>query len=320
VRSLAKLETDREIGAITMTQATAKSTTTSNFWRIWRIRGWLLLGAAIGGHSAAIAPVTAAPLCAAGVLDQLIQHRVAPDETLDSIARRYRLQPATIMGFNPNTRNGTAAVGTTLTLPPYNGIRIEVPAGQDLKTLAARYKVRADVLFERNGCQANPRVVFIPGVNWSPNGGGTSPVSPDTRPTIAFQYPLAQRGAVLLGYGWKLRSANDRSEVALHSGMDLAAANGTEVLSAAAGTIAFVGAKDNYGQLIVINHSQGYQTRYAQLATIGVKLGQTVNAGQPIGTVGQTGQPSSPEAHLHFELRSNSKLGWVAEDPATSLK
>ncbi len=307
-----------------MTQATAKSTQESNFWpNFWpivigRVGGLLVVGTAIAQSH----PVMAAPLCAAGVLDQLIQHRVAPDETLDSIARRYRLLPATIMGFNPDTRNGTAAVGTTLTIPPYNGIRVEVPAGQDLKALAARYKVRADVLFERNGCQANPRVVFIPGVNWSPSGnsggGNASPIA--AKPTIAFQYPLAQRGTVLLGYGWKLRSANDRSDVALHSGMDLAATVGSAVRSAAAGTVAFVGEKDSYGQLIVINHTQGYQTRYAQLASIQVKLGQAVNAGDPIGTVGQTGQPSSTDAHLHFEVRSNSKLGWVAEDPAPSLK
>jgi murein DD-endopeptidase MepM/ murein hydrolase activator NlpD len=278
----------------------------------------LLLGASIGSSQ----PIAiAAPGCAAGALEQLIQHRVAPNETLESIARRYGLQSATIMGFNPSTRNGTAAVGTTLTLPPYNGIRIEMPAGQDLKALAARYKVRADVLFERNGCQTNPRVVFIPGVNWSPSGGSNAnPTNFDNRPTIAFQYPLATRGAVLLGYGWKLRSATDRTAVALHSGIDLAAAVGSTVRSAAAGTVAFVGEKDSYGQLVVINHSQGYQTRYAQLASIQVKLGQAVDAGTPIGSSGQTGQPSSPEAHLHFELRSNSNLGWVAEDPTSSLK
>jgi murein DD-endopeptidase MepM/ murein hydrolase activator NlpD len=257
-------------------------------------------------------------LCPAGALDQLIQHTVAPDQTLDSIARQYRLIPATIMGFNPSTRNGSAAVGTILVIPPYNGIRVEVPAGTTLKALAAQYKIRADVLFERNGCQTNLRTAFIPGVTWSPTNG-TSPIG-IVKPTIAFVYPLAQRSPTLMGYGFKLRSTAPENQVALHSGVDLAAAVGTEVRAAAAGTIAFVGTKDHYGQLIVINHAQGYQTRYAQLATTQVKLGQTVNSGQVLGTVGQTGQPSSPEAHLHFELRSHSNLGWVAEDPATILQ
>jgi murein DD-endopeptidase MepM/ murein hydrolase activator NlpD len=264
--------------------------------------------------------VTAAPLCPSAALDRLIQHRVAADETLDSIARRYRLIPATIMGFNPSTRNGSAAVGSTLTIPPFNGIRIDVPPGTTLKALAAQYKVRADVLFELNGCQPSPRVAFIPGVNWSPTTGGSSSPAPIAKPAIDLQSPFAQRTNILLGYGWKLRSATDSSQVALHSGIDLAADPGTAVLAAGAGTIAFVGPKDSYGQLVVINHAQGYQTRYAQLASIQVTLGQTVTVGQTIGTVGQTGQPSSPEAHLHFELRSNSPLGWVAEDPTRILK
>jgi murein DD-endopeptidase MepM/ murein hydrolase activator NlpD len=282
---------------------------------------WLTIGSSCLLITAAIGhprPTAAESLCPAAALDRLIQHRVAADETLDSIARRYRLIPATIMGFNPSTRNGTVAVGSTLTLPPFNGIQIDVPAGMTLKALAAQYKVRADVLFELNGCQPSPRIAFIPGVNWSPTGESRS--APIAKPPIALQYPLPARAEVLLGYGWKLRSATDSSQVALHSGIDLAAAQGTVVLAAGDGTVAFVGEKDNYGQLVVINHAQGYQTRYAQLARSQVTLGQTVRSGQTIATVGQTGQPSSPAAHLHFELRSNSKLGWVAEDPTSILK
>jgi murein DD-endopeptidase MepM/ murein hydrolase activator NlpD len=278
--------------------------------------GLLLATATIARPSTA----TAESLCPAAALDRLIQHQVAPDETLDSIARRYRLIPATIMGFNPSTRNGTAAIGTTLVIPPFNGIQVNVPTGMDLKALAARYKVRADVLFELNGCRPNPRVAFIPGVNWSPTGDSGNVQGAIAKPTIAFQYPLAQRTQILLAYGWKLPKAPTDSQVALHSGVDLAAATGDAVRAAAAGTVAFVGEKDSYGQLVVINHAQGYQTRYAQLATMQVQVGQTVSAGQVIATVGQTGQPSSPEPHLHFELRSNSKLGWVAEDPAMALK
>ncbi len=288
----------------------------SQFLQRWIAGGLLLVPITFGLPS----PAAAASICPAAALDRLIQHRVAPDETLDTIARRYRLIPATIMGFNPNTRNGTAAVGTTLTIPPFNGIQVNVPAGMDLKALAARYKVRADVLFELNGCRPNPRVAFIPGVNWSPTGDSGNTQGAIAQPAIAFQYPLAQRTQTLLAYGWKLQKASTDSQVALHSGVDLAAATGAAVRAAAAGTVAFVGEKDSYGQLVVINHAQGYQTRYAQLATIQVPVGQTVNAGQVIATVGQTGQPSSSEPHLHFELRSNSKLGWVAEDPASALK
>ncbi len=288
----------------------------SQFLQRWIAGGLLIAPMTIGLPS----PAAAESICPAAALDRLIQHRVAPEETLATIARRYRLIPATIMGFNPNTRNGTAAVGTTLTIPPFNGIQVNVPAGMDLKALAARYKVRADVLFELNGCRPNPRVAFIPGVNWSPTGDSGNAQSAIAQPTIAFQYPLAQRTQTLLAYGWKLQKASTDSQVALHSGVDLAAATGAAVRAAAAGTVAFVGEKDSYGQLVVINHAQGYQTRYAQLATIQVQVGQTVNAGQVIATVGQTGQPSSPEPHLHFELRSNSKLGWVAEDPASALK
>ncbi len=288
----------------------------SQFLQRWIAGGLLLVPITFGLPS----PAAAASLCPAAALDRLIQHRVAPEETLATIARRYRLIPATIMGFNPNTRNGTAAVGTTLTIPPFNGIQVNVPAGMDLKTLAARYKVRADVLFELNGCRPNPRVAFIPGVNWSPTDDSGNAQSAIAQSAIAFQYPLAQRTQTLLAYGWKLPKASTDSQVALHSGVDLAAATGAAVRAAAAGTVAFVGEKDSYGQLVVINHAQGYQTRYAQLATLQVQVGQTVNAGQVIATVGQTGQPSSPEPHLHFELRSNSKLGWVAEDPASALK
>jgi lysostaphin len=86
------------------------------------------------------------------------------------------------------------------------------------------------------------------------------------------------------------------------------------------GTIAFAGKQGDYGNLVVINHVQGLQTRYAQLATLVVKTGQTIQRGQVIGTVGSTGRPSSKEPHLHLEVRSRSGLGWVAENPAPLLQ
>jgi murein DD-endopeptidase MepM/ murein hydrolase activator NlpD len=248
-------------------------------------------------------------LCSEPVLSRLIRHTIAPGETLVSIAQQYNLIPATLMGMNPALRGGNAPVGTEIVIPPYNGIRTEVPAGSTWQDIAAAYGVRADVLFELNGCQDVPRVVFIPGVNWSPTQIRASS-SPATNDPLTG-YPLAESAPVIMGYGWQLDPALER--VVFHSGVDLAATRGTPVLAVGEGTIAFADQQGTYGNLIVINHPQGLQTRYAQLDSITVAVGQRVRVGDRIGTVGATGTATTP--HLHFEVRSNSTLGWVAQDP-----
>lgn len=252
-------------------------------------------------------------------LTQLSRHTVAPGETLQSIAQTYNLLPATLIGFNPALQGGKVAVGTTLTIPPFNGIRVTVPPGKSWRDIAKTYKIRPDVLFEVNGCQLAPRTVFVPGVNWSPAGNTPSQRLPSATPQILAGSPLGrQTPQILLGYGYSLPEG--ANQVVFHSGIDLAAPVGTPVQAVGTGTIAFAGAQGPYGNLVVINHAEGLQTRYAQLAQISVKAGQRVSQGQSIGTVGTSGNPSSAAPHLHFELRSRSNLGWVAENPDRLLK
>ena len=256
----------------------------------------------------------------AAALAQLSRHTVAPGETLQSIAQTYNLLPATLIGFNPSLQGGKVAVGTTLTIPPFNGIRVTVPPGKSWRDVAKTYKIRPDILFEVNGCQQAPRTVFIPGVNWSPAGNTPSQRLPSATPQILAGSPLARQSMpqILLGYGYSLPEG--ANQVVFHSGIDLAAPVGTAVQAVGSGTIAFAGAQGPYGNLVVINHAEGLQTRYAQLAKISVKAGQRVSQGQSIGTVGTSGTPSSAAPHLHFELRSRSNLGWVAENPDRLLK
>jgi len=244
-------------------------------------------------------------------LSRLIQHSVQPGENLDSIARRYDLLPTTLMGINPALRKGEAPVGTKIVIPPYNGIVVALPPGQTLKDLAAAYSVRADVLFEVNGCQSAPALAFIPGVNWSPAASRAQRAAPAPE-MQAYRYPLPAPAPLLLGYGWHVNPESQRVE--FHGGVDLQAPTGTPVRAAAAGTVAFAGPQGDYGNLVVVNHGGGYQTRYAQLQTIAVRRGQRVQPETRLGTVGATGKAQSP--HLHFEIRLNSPLGWVAQDPA----
>jgi murein DD-endopeptidase MepM/ murein hydrolase activator NlpD len=284
------------------------------------MRRFILVGTAIGLLLNGLAlPSQAAPdqSCPTPALSRVTRHRVKSGETLESIARQYNLIPATLMGMNAILREGKAPIGAEILVPPYNGIRAEVPAGQTVRNLAAKYKVRPDLLFEVNGCQTSPRVVFIPGVNWSPVAEGQSPVA-KANPNVLTTYPLPVNSTVLLGYGWYLPAGQEKP--VFHSGIDLSAAIGSPVRSVGEGTIAFAGKQGAYGNLVVINHQQGYQTRYAQLNSIKVKVGQGVKSGQTIGTIGSTGTPSSNGPHLHFEVRSNSNLGWVAEDPNPFLR
>jgi murein DD-endopeptidase MepM/ murein hydrolase activator NlpD len=239
-------------------------------------------------------------------LDRIQRHRIAPGDTLVSLAQQYDLIPATLMGLNPVLQDGSVPVGAEILIPPYNGIRVTVPAGITWTELAATYGVRADVLFEVNGCQPPSREAFIPGVNWAP--GGARPAE-SSRVSLAI-YPLPGTAETLMGFGWQVDMT---SQIVFHSGVDLQSEVGTPVRAVAAGTVAFASEQGNYGNLVVINHSGGLQTRYAQLDSITVRQGQSIGAGDRLGTVGQTGD--ARVSHLHFEVRRNSDLGWVAENP-----
>ncbi|AFZ57521.1 M23 family metallopeptidase [Anabaena cylindrica FACHB-243] len=254
--------------------------------------------------------------CQTPALSRIQRHQVTRGETVESIAQGYKLMPATIINMNPSINNGTVTAGTQLQIPPFNGTVVEVPREQTWRQVAARYKVRPDTLFEINGCQQNPRVVFVPvvpGVIASPNRIiAASPTQTAPSATIAG-YPLPNGTTVALAYGWQIEPISGK--VFFHSGVDLVAPVGTTVEAIAPGIVVFAKDQGSYGKLVIINHIGGYQSRYAQLETINVTLGQMIKAGETIGTVGTTGTPTSREPHLHFEIRFNGSLGWEAKDP-----
>ena len=243
--------------------------------------------------------VPAESSCPLPALSRLTRHKVATDETVDSIAKRYNLIPSTLTNLNPALKEGSMPVGREILIPPFNGIRVQAPAGSRWQDLAAAYGIGADVLYEVNGCQAKPRQVFIPGVNWTAQGRRSA----QTYSGFAG-YPLPSVAPVGLRYGWNQNSSNGQSR--FHSGVDLLADVGTPVLSVDTGTVAFVGQQGNYGNLVVVNHQGGRQTRYAHLKEVNVRIGQEVKTEDTLGTVGSTGSPDIDKPHLHFEVRYNS--------------
>jgi lysostaphin len=226
----------------------------------------------------------------------------------------YNLDPATIIAMNPSLQNGRVSVGSVLQIPPRDGIVVEVPRGQTWRTVAKRYKIRPDVLFELNGCDKNPRVVFVPIKVRSFRDASTSN---HTTSKLAG-YPLPKVTTEALPYGWQINPRTGK--VFFHSGVELLAERGTPVQAIGAGIVAFAGEQGTYGKLVIINHGGELQSRYAQLDTIKVSVGQQVKKGDVLGTVGMTGTPAFNQPSLHFEVRSSSSLGWVAQDPNSYLQ
>lgn len=94
-----------------------------------------------------------------------------------------------------------------------------------------------------------------------------------------------------------------------HQGVDLAAPAGAPIRAAREGVVRFAGTSGGYGNLVVVDHGNGLETRYGHCDALSVKPGDVVGAGQAMATVGSTGRSTGP--HLHFEVRR----GGVAEDP-----
>lgn len=122
-------------------------------------------------------------------------------------------------------------------------------------------------------------------------------------------WPVPSSSRISSGYGYRVLFGYRE----FHSGIDIPASLGTNIVAAESGTVIYVqtgysqnlsaGGMASYGNLMIISHGNGLTTRYAHCNSVYVKVGQSVQKGQVIGAVGTTGCSTGP--HLHFEVRQN---------------
>lgn len=117
-----------------------------------------------------------------------------------------------------------------------------------------------------------------------------------------FIYPV-NGGKATSGFG--SRPAPTKGASTNHLGQDWAVATGTSVMAASDGTVKKAGWGSGYGYVVYIDHGNGFETRYAHLSKILVKVGQKVKQGERIALSGSTGVSTGP--HLHFEIWLNGK-------------
>jgi murein DD-endopeptidase MepM/ murein hydrolase activator NlpD len=106
------------------------------------------------------------------------------------------------------------------------------------------------------------------------------------------------------GYGWRIDPVYGVTK--FHSGMDFTAPSGTEIYATGKGRAVKVDySTGGYGNRIIIDHGYGYQTLYAHMSSFAIKQGESVQRGQVIGYVGNTGKSVGP--HLHYEVHKNGE-------------
>ena len=115
-----------------------------------------------------------------------------------------------------------------------------------------------------------------------------------------FNWPVQGRISSDYGYRYIFGGLN------FHRGVDIPAPLGTAVHAAAGGTVTFVGPRGSYGNLVIIDHGNGFESYYGHNSGFLVQAGDVVTRGQPIAAVGSTGRSTGP--HCHFEVHFNGEL------------
>ena len=239
-------------------------------------------------------------------------HVVQRGETPNIIADQYGISAETLLGGNPwlNQESNQLQTGAELVILPVDGVLHTVQPGETLEQIADTYDILAETIaaYESNNIEApfNRLVpeseLLIPGASvgqfyWtapkSVAGAGGNQAW-EIIGTGSFIWPV--NGRCLTQYYWFG-----------HPGIDVGLPEGSPVYAADQGTVTYAawaaGSYYDYGNLIVINHGNGYETLYAHLSSIGVYPGQIVYKGDVIGGTGNTGRSSGP--HIHFEIRLN---------------
>lgn len=246
---------------------------------------------------------TAATVAETVSSDQISIYVVRPGDTLSEIADMFGVSINTILWANNLKSARDVHPGDTLVILPISGVEHTVVKGDTLRSLAKKYGADANDIAQFNGLDLSERLTV--GTTLIVPGGEILPAAPARR-SQSSPALLGGGGSFAAGYyGNPLPGGIITQNIHGLNGVDIGAARGTPVYSAADGTAII--ARNNgawnggYGNYVVIAHSNGTQTLYSHLRSSVVSVGQFIAKGQIIGYVGATGRATGP--HLHFEVR-----------------
>ena len=229
-------------------------------------------------------------------------YRVKPGDMIGIIADNYGVTQDTIISVNGIRQSRLLQVGQYLKIPSLPGILYTVKKdGETPETIANKFEVSAEKCAHVNSLNIDSHInagitLFIPDaeLDW---------VTLQEINGDLFRKPLRNRYWLSSYYGW--RKSPFTGARSFHTGIDMAAPQGTPIYAALAGRVTTAGYNEVYGNYVIITHHSGYRTLYGHMSAIFVIRGQNVDANTQIGRVGSTGLSTGP--HLHFTVFKNSK-------------
>ncbi len=249
----------------------------------------------------------------------LASYTVRQGDSVFGIAKDFGIEPETLLWANYDTLKDdphALKVGQRLRVPPTDGVLYQVQEGDTIASIAETFDADPQAILTWPGNKIDLTNPTIEPGQWLMVPGGK-------REFIQWLIPSVARGSSgtanvggggcsggLVGSGgfiWPAAnhylSGNDYWSG--HLAIDIAAGMGAPIYAADSGvvTMASGGWNYGYGNVIMIDHGNGYVTLYAHLSQINVSVCQSVYAGQLIGLAGNTGNSYGP--HLHFEVRLN---------------
>jgi murein DD-endopeptidase MepM/ murein hydrolase activator NlpD len=235
---------------------------------------------------------------------EVISHKVQKGETISSIAKIYNISEDTIVWANNLSDRHSLSIGKELKIPPLTGVLHKIASGDSVYSIAKKYKANPQAIVDYYGNMIDETLTLRVGeLVMVPDG--EIPEAPRIVPRIVPPSALVRGDGT---FAWPLRGGISQYTSSWHPGaIDITSPVGTAIRAADGGTV--VSAEQlrfAYGWNILIDHGNGFVSRYAHLGGFEVGVGDKVGKGQVIGYVGLTGRTTGP--HLHFEVIKNGVL------------
>jgi len=247
---------------------------------------------------------------------EIIEYTVEQGDTVSTIAEKFGVSVDTIIWENNLKSVKDIKDGQVLRILPVTGVLYKVKRGDTIYTIAKTLQVDPQVIVDWPYNSFANDETFVLAVGQTlivPDG-----IKPKETP-IAPRRIYATIPGAGLGTGqfvWPTNGTITQYFSWYHKALDIANHAAPDILAADGGTVILAGWNNvwSYGNHIIIDHGNGYQTLYAHLSQVFVSVGQKVARGQTIGKMGSTGR--STGTHLHFEIR----VGGSGQNPLNFLK